>query len=387
MRSIKGRACRYIALRSGIQVRNTSDDTHYIAIICYLTFTFLLFSCSVASPFTSRISDITCVPKVIREGRAALVTSFGIFKFMVAYSLTEFLSVIVLYSIESNLTDLQFLFIDICLIVNFAFFFGKTHAYKKKLSKKTPMTSLLGFTPLLSLTAHMFVFIVFQATVYHVVRQFPWFTPFVHTDNSKYTCYENYSVFCVSMFQYITTAIIFSRGKPYRRAIYTNGVFMFSIILLTIICIYITVYPADWIVTALQLILPPYEWRFIILALALINFLSCFFIESFIIEHIIENVLRRKFYKPEKSKKRYLKIEHELKHHKNWPNITQQLSVLSILQKEDSIQNTDITCDGYYRSVSSDQIANDFNNSTQPLDGRIIKVRGVENLSFVNDQM
>lgn len=32
-----------------------------------------------------------------REGRAALVTSFGIFKFMACYSLTQFSSVCILY--------------------------------------------------------------------------------------------------------------------------------------------------------------------------------------------------------------------------------------------------------------------------------------------------
>lgn len=42
---------------------------------------------SVASPFTSHEATIGCVPKVVKEGRCALVTSFGIFKFMAAYSL------------------------------------------------------------------------------------------------------------------------------------------------------------------------------------------------------------------------------------------------------------------------------------------------------------
>ncbi|KYQ50050.1 putative cation-transporting ATPase 13A3, partial [Trachymyrmex zeteki] len=345
---------------------------------------------SVASSFISKISDINCVPQIIREGRAALVTSFGIFKFMVAYSLTEFLSVIILYSIDSNLTDLQFLFIDIFLIINFASFFGKTHAYKNKLSKITPMTSLLSFTALLSLTIHMFVMIVFQATVYHAVRQFSWFIPFVSTSNTVYTCYENYSVFCISMFQYITMAIVFSRGKPYRRAIYTNGVFMFSILLLTTICIYITVYPADLIVSTLQLILPPvYDWRLIILMLALANFLICFFLESFIIERVIENILKRKLYKPEKSKKQYLKMEYELKNCESWPKFrsTDQTSALSV-RKEDSLQNiANITRNNYYQSgqISNDQTMNDFNNSIKLSNGWTSKKNGFENFGFAND--
>lgn len=182
------------------------------------------------------------------------------------------------------------------------------------------MTSLLSFTLLFSLTVHMLVMVVFQAAAYHAVRQFPWFTPFVPDSNTGYTCYENYSVFCVSMFQYITLAIIFSRGKPYRRAIYTNGAFMFSIILLTDVCTYIAVYPEDWVVNALQLILPPvYDWKLAILALALTNFLICFFIESFVIERVIEDILKKKLYKPEKSKKRYLRIEYELKNCEKWP--------------------------------------------------------------------
>ncbi|KAJ8320793.1 hypothetical protein KUTeg_002380 [Tegillarca granosa] len=52
---------------------------------------------SVASPFTSKNPNIECVPTLIREGRAALVTSFGIFKYMACYSLTQFVSVCLLY--------------------------------------------------------------------------------------------------------------------------------------------------------------------------------------------------------------------------------------------------------------------------------------------------
>ncbi len=55
---------------------------------------------SVASPFTSKIQNISCVPEVIKEGRAALVTSFGVFKYMALYSMIQFVSVLILYAVN-----------------------------------------------------------------------------------------------------------------------------------------------------------------------------------------------------------------------------------------------------------------------------------------------
>lgn len=267
------------------------------------------------------------------------MTSFGIFKFMIAYSLTEFLSVIILYSIDSNLTDLQFLFVDICLVVNFAFFFGKTQAFKGKLAKSPPSTSLLSFTPLFSLVLLMAVMTGFQVMPYYIVQHFSWFVPFKYTNETGYACYQNYSVFCASMFQYVTMAVVFSRGKPYRKAIYTNTSFIISISVLLAICVYITVYPAAWIMSALQLILPPdFGWRLSILAIACANFFVCLFVESFIIEFLIEKKLRPKFYRPDKSKKQYLVVNHYLKNNSAWPRLN---SAQPILPTTPSVENMD----------------------------------------------
>ena len=338
---------------------------------------------SVASPFTSKVPDITCVPKVIREGRAALVTSFGIFKFMVTYSLTEFLSVIILYSIDSNLTDLEFLFIDIFLIVNFASFFGKTRAYEKRLVKKPPMTSLLSFTTIFSLLVHMLIMTIFQAITYHAVRAFPWFTPFVSTDDNGYTCYENYSVYCVSMFQYITMAVIFSRGKPYRKAIYTNVAFIFSIILLTIVCIYITVYPADWIVNLLELLVPPvYDWRIIILALALANFVVCMIVETLAIEYLLEKKLKSKIYRPEKSKKEYLRVEHELKNNLNWPRLDKELPVLPLTPSAENIINVT-----YPVNEAEENVGNKKLHQAMEVDKDNNGLYAFDNYTFVDDEL
>lgn len=79
---------------------------------------------SVAAPFTSSTPDISCVIEVIKEGRAALVTSFSCFKYMYVsyliyslceglfniralYSMIQFTSVTLLYSFASSLGDFQ----------------------------------------------------------------------------------------------------------------------------------------------------------------------------------------------------------------------------------------------------------------------------------------
>lgn len=340
---------------------------------------------SVASPFTSRVPNITCVPTVIQQGRAALVTSFGIFKFTVCYSLTEFISTIILYTISSNCTGLQFLYIDILLFVNFAFFFGKTEAYDKRLAKEPPTSSLVSFTPLFSLTIHTLIITIFEIIAFYTVQQLPWFTPFKPVDEFLYDCYENYTIFCMSTFQYAIIAIVFSMGKPYRKAIYTNKCFTSSIIILTLLNIYITVYPAEWIVKLLELKMPPvYDWRLIIVGLAFINFLLCIGFESFVVEYLIEKKIKPKFYKPEKSKKKYLLLEHDLKNSTNWPPISTELPVLPITPSYENIVNSTRKA-SIAESIISVCIINESEQNTR-VSKRFSK-NGVDNLAFTGNSI
>lgn len=133
---------------------------------------------SVASPFTSQQSNIRCVLDVIKEGRAALVTSFGIFKFMAAYSLIQFITVMILYSIDTNLTDIQFLYIDLVLISAFAFFFGKTKSTTKSLTKEIPENSLVSRLTILSIFLQILIMATLQATALIAVREQTWFVPY-----------------------------------------------------------------------------------------------------------------------------------------------------------------------------------------------------------------
>lgn len=280
---------------------------------------------SVASPFTSKEPNISCVTEVIKEGRAALVTSFGVFKFMICYSLTEFVSVIILYGIDSNLTSLQFLFIDICLALNFASIFGITEAYDKILFKKAPATTLLGLIPLISLTLHIILVVAFQAVSYYVIQTYDWFEPFQYdpVKGNYFASYENYAIFTLSMFQYIATAVVFSKGKPYRKSIHTNKYLVGSIAIMIAICSYMTVHPANWILDVLEMIIPPFhDARLMILVIALINFFAAFIVEELLVDCLMDRKLKPKFFNIEKSKKKYLKIQYDLSNGE-WPLLQQ----------------------------------------------------------------
>ncbi|KAL6723420.1 hypothetical protein Aduo_018430 [Ancylostoma duodenale] len=132
---------------------------------------------SIAAPFTSRIADIRCVPTVIREGRAALVTSFGVFKYMAGYSLTQFSSIMLLYWISTNLTDFQFLYIDMFLITLVAVFFGNTPA-SDMLSPTPPPTRLLSLASVTSVCGQLVIMAFTQLYVFISITWQPWFIPY-----------------------------------------------------------------------------------------------------------------------------------------------------------------------------------------------------------------
>uniref|UniRef100_A0A1B6M5K1 Cation-transporting ATPase n=1 Tax=Graphocephala atropunctata TaxID=36148 RepID=A0A1B6M5K1_9HEMI len=289
---------------------------------------------SVASPFTSAVANISCVPRVIREGRAALVTSFGVFKFMILYSLMEFMSTIILYSIDSNLTDFEFLFIDVCLVVNFAFFFGRNHAYSGPLVAQAPLTSLLSPIPLVSLLLQVLVMSTFQFISFNVVQKYPWFEPFQYVGATYYISFENYSVFSVGQFQYIIMAFIFSQGAPYREPIYTNRIFFSSLCVMTCICVYITVSPAQWIIDFLQLRFPPkLDFPLVVLGLALGNFVISSILETFVVQYLMFKKLRYCNHDIKKSRRKYLAIAEEIDTDRDWPPISKPATVVACNQQ------------------------------------------------------
>ncbi|GLV46341.1 anne boleyn [Carabus blaptoides fortunei] len=246
---------------------------------------------SVASPFTSKNSNIACVPNIIKEGRAALVTSFDLF-----------------------------------IISIFAFFFGKTEAYSGKLVKETPLSSLISLSPILSLFLQLLLVSAFQVAALKHVQAEEWFVPFNAShreDSENVACFENYTIFALSSFQYVILAIVFSKGKPYRQSIFSNYGLVVSAIGLTIFNAYLVLYPFDFLKNNFELILPPvWEFKLYILGYAIAHFVIATIIEVCIIEHLVFKKLRFKYHNIDKSRRKFLAIERDLQKDSSWPTLS-----------------------------------------------------------------
>ena len=287
---------------------------------------------SVAAPFTSRIPDITCVPIVIREGRCALVTSFGVFKYMALYSMVQFISVLLLYTLMTNLGDQQFLYIDLVITTTVAVLMGWTKSYDKLVPERPP-GSLVSGPNLVSIFAQILVTLLIQVGAYFYLRQQPWYEELHPPDPETeiVLCWETTTIFCVSSFQYLILAAVFSKGPPYRKPFYSNVPFLTSLIALIIFTALLTLYPGANLAWFFQLMynhsdpLTHLDFRIMLLGFALVNLFVCIFIEKAIVERRWLKVLLHFLTRKKRSKNKFRMIQKEMDR-EGWPNVNPMMS-------------------------------------------------------------
>lgn len=228
---------------------------------------------SVAAPFTSRIFDISCVPKLIKEGRAALVTSFCCFKYMSLYSAIQFTSVSFLYTSASNLGDFQFLFIDLALILPIAIFMGWTGPYPV-LSRKRPTADLVSRKVLTPLLGQIAICILIQFSIFKTVQLQPWFEPpRLGLEDTNIENSENTALFLISCFQYILTSVVLSVGPPFRQPILSNAPLVCTIAIDLLLSTYMLFAPSRWLKHIMQLTTMSSDFKVWLFILAVGGFL------------------------------------------------------------------------------------------------------------------
>lgn len=92
------------------------------------------------------------------------------------------------------------------------------------------------------------------------------------------------------------------------------------------ITFYFALYPADFAIRILQIVMPPREsmlsFGAVLIAIGLINFTLGLFIEQVIVEYFVFKKLRYRFHDIEKSHKKFLSIENYLRLNTKWPPLS-----------------------------------------------------------------
>uniref|UniRef100_A0A8C8S2F2 Cation-transporting ATPase n=1 Tax=Pelusios castaneus TaxID=367368 RepID=A0A8C8S2F2_9SAUR len=225
---------------------------------------------SVASPFTSQTPSIECVPELIRQGRAALVTSFCMFKYMALYSTIQYLGILLLYWQLNSFGNYQFLFQDLAITTLIGATMSLNGAYPKLVPYRPP-SQLISPPLLLSVVLNSLFSLCMQVFGFVMVQRQPWYaqhnihsacgsgneshvenstsvapTGFNGTENAAlregvdngYRSYENTTVWLLSTMNCLLVALVFSKGKPFRQPVYTNYIFVLLLAVQLGVCIF-----------------------------------------------------------------------------------------------------------------------------------------------------
>lgn len=242
---------------------------------------------SVAAPFTSTQPDISCVIDVIKEGRAALVTSFSCFKYMALYSLIQFTSITILYNLASSLGDFQFLYIDLFIILPVAVAMARTLPYPV-LHTKRPTANLVSKKVLLSMLGQVVICSLAQVVTFWLTRRQEWYeAPPLDPNELNVVNAENSALFLVSSFQYITVAAVFSVGPPFRMPIYTNPMLLASLTVLSCLSVFFLFVRDGFFFELFGLVSFPPAFHWQLLAIVVVNTALCFVYESYLMAPVL----------------------------------------------------------------------------------------------------
>ncbi|XP_002758221.4 putative cation-transporting ATPase 13A5 [Callithrix jacchus] len=299
---------------------------------------------SVASPFTSKTANIECVPHLIREGRAALVSSFGVFKYLTMYGIIQFIGTSLLYWQLQLFGNYQYLMQDVAITLMVCLTMSSTHAYPK-LAPYRPSGQLLSPPLLLSVFLNSCFSCIVQICAFLYVKQQPWYCEVYQysecflANQSNFSTnaslernwtgnatlipgsilsFESTTLWPITTINCITVAFIFSKGKPFRKPIYTNYIFSFLLLAALGLTIFILFSDFQVIYHGMEFIPTITSWRVLILVVALTQFCVAFFVEDAILQNRELWLLIKKkfgFY----SKSQYRTWQKKLAEDSTWP--------------------------------------------------------------------
>ncbi|XP_063478055.1 probable cation-transporting ATPase 13A4 isoform X4 [Symphalangus syndactylus] len=299
---------------------------------------------SVASPFTSKTPNIECVPHLIREGRAALVTSFCMFKYMALYSMIQYVGVLLLYWETNSLSNYQFLFQDLAITTLIGVTMNLNGAYPKLVPFR-PAGQLISPPLLLSVIFNILLSLAMHIAGFILVQRQPWYSVEIHSacivqnesiseltmsptapekmeSSSAFTSFENTTIWFLGTINCIIVAVVFSKGKPFRQPTYTNYIFVLVLITQLGVCLFILFADIPELYRRLDLLCTPILWRVSIVIMLSLNFIVSLVAEEAIVENrALWMMIKRCF--GYQSKSQYRIWQRDLANDSSWPPLNQ----------------------------------------------------------------
>ena len=188
----------------------------------------------------------------------------------------------------TNFTDMQFLYEDLFIIASFVALFGRTEPYPR-LDSKAPPSSLLSVTQLTSVTIHLVLVVLFQVISLLLLWQNSWYKPHEPNYDHNLAGHDNYAIFAMSAFQCISLAVVFSKGKPYRKPIQSNYLFTGALMAITLATIVVLLLRPEWNIPliTLEIYNVTLEFRIFMVLLAFTHFSVAMFVEHYLIDHLL----------------------------------------------------------------------------------------------------
>ncbi|MBN3290527.1 AT134 ATPase, partial [Polypterus senegalus] len=246
----------------------------------------------------------------------------------------------------------QFLFEDLAITTVIGVTMNLNHAYPKLVPWRPP-GQLISPPLLLSVVFNTCLSLALQTFGFVVVQNQDWYSrtdllsgcPVWNVSNTSsflsndgFQSYENTTVWLLSVISCISIAFIFSKGKPFRKPIYTNYIFMIVLLVQLGVCIFFIFADIAGLYYAMDMVCTPVMWRGYIVIMLLVNFLISFFVEEVIVENRALWLWLKQCFGV-KSRSRYRVLQRTLEGEPGWPPMakTEFSHPASLLEKDNMV--------------------------------------------------
>lgn len=197
-----------------------------------------------AATFNTTRDNVSCLIDLFIQAKCSLETSLQNAKYVVYYSLLQFIDTLFAYSKALEYANMHYFYWDLFVFLPLSIFIAQTEAVPS-LNTHYPPTTLLNKKLIVSLFGQVLIGGFFMLIIYRIsyrvctnleIYEIETMMP-DDKDSSFYR--ETEALFFITAIMNAWGAIIFSKGYPFKKPVWTNSKVMMWVFLMTVITLFI----------------------------------------------------------------------------------------------------------------------------------------------------